>query len=48
MQPEDFERIAEILHRAVGITQRLDKEARTASEEKGRKNRGVLGHFWSF
>jgi glycine hydroxymethyltransferase len=43
MQPEDFERIAEIIHRAVGITQRLDKEARMASEEKGRKNPGSIG-----
>jgi len=48
MQQEDFERIAEIIHRAVEITQRLDKKARVVSEEKGRKNPGSIGAFLEF
>jgi glycine hydroxymethyltransferase len=48
MQEGDFERIAEILHRSVGITQRLDKQAREASEERGRKNPGSVGAFLEF
>lgn len=48
MQQEDFARIADITHRAVDITQRLDKEARRASEEKGRKNAASIGAFVEF
>ncbi|KAL8685118.1 MAG: hypothetical protein Q9218_007970, partial [Villophora microphyllina] len=39
-QPEDFVRVAEIVDRAVTISQRLDAEARKDGEEKGRKNPG--------
>ena len=48
MQAVDFERIAEIIDRSVGITQRLDKEAREASEERKRKNPGSVGAFLEF
>jgi glycine hydroxymethyltransferase len=48
MQAGDFERIADIIHRSVGITQRLDKEARDASQERGRKNPGSVGAFLEF
>ncbi|RDW56458.1 serine hydroxymethyltransferase-2 [Coleophoma cylindrospora] len=48
MQEEDFARIAEIIHRAVGITQRLDKEAKAASKERGRKNPQSVGAFYEF
>lgn len=48
MQEEDFARIAEIIHRAVGITQRLDKEAKAASVESGRKNPQSVAAFLEF
>lgn len=48
MQTSDFERIAEIIHKSVGITQRLDKEAKEASHEKGRKNPASLAAFLEF
>ena len=48
MQEGDFERIAEIIHKAVSITQRLDKKATEASTERGRKNPGSVGAFLEF
>lgn len=48
MKEDDFARIAEIIHRAVGITQRLDMEAKAASEESGRKNPQSVAAFFEF
>jgi glycine hydroxymethyltransferase len=48
MQEEDFARIAEIIDRAVGITQRLDKEAKAASAERGRKNPKSVAAFLEY
>ena len=47
-QPEDFTRVAEIVDRAVTITQKLDKTAREESEAKGRKNPGSVKAFLEF
>jgi glycine hydroxymethyltransferase len=44
-QPEDFKRVADIVHRAVGITQKLDKEARKKAEDTGRKAPGSVTAF---
>ena len=44
-QPDDFKRVADIVHRAVTITQRLDKEAKEAAESKDRKNPGSIAAF---
>ncbi len=44
-QPEDFERVGDIVNRAVGITQKLDKEAKKKAEESGRKNPGSIPAF---
>lgn len=41
----DFERVGDIVHRAVGIAKRLDKEAKEAAEQKGRKNPGSIAAF---
>ncbi|KAI4123964.1 MAG: hypothetical protein LQ338_005041 [Usnochroma carphineum] len=46
--PEDFARIAEIVDRAVTLTQRLDKTALQESEAKGRKNPGSVKAFLEF
>lgn len=46
--PEDFSRVADIVNRAVTITQRLDKEAIAAQTEKGRKNPGSVKAFLEF
>ena len=46
--PEDFSRVADIVNRAVTITQRLDKEALEAQTEKGRKNPGSVKAFLEF
>lgn len=46
--PEDFSRVADIVNRAVTITQRLDKEALAAQTEKGRKNPGSVKAFLEF
>ena len=48
LQPEDFTRIAEVVHRAVTITQNLDNLAREASEAKGRKNPGSVKAFLEY
>lgn len=44
-QPEDFRRVADIVDRAVAITQRVDKSAKEAAEAKQRKNPTSLAAF---
>ncbi len=44
-QPEDFSRVADIVNRAVIITQRLQKEATEAQTAKGRKNPASVKAF---
>lgn len=41
----DFERVADVVHRAVGIAKRLDVKAKDAANEKGRKNPGSVAAF---
>lgn len=47
-QPEDFVRVADIVNRAVTITQRLSKAAKEAAEAKGRKNPAGVPAFLEF
>lgn len=47
-QPEDFKRVADIVHRAVSITQKLDADAKKDAEAKGRKNPGSVNAFKEF
>ncbi|KAK2736265.1 glycine hydroxymethyltransferase shm1 [Onygenales sp. PD_40] len=47
-QPEDFVRVADIVDRAVTITQKLDKTARAAAEAKRRKNPASVNAFLEF
>lgn len=44
-QASDFKRVADVVHRAVGITQKLDKEAKKKAEETGRKNPTSVAAF---
>jgi len=44
-QPADFTRVADVVHSAVGITQKLDKVAKEDAEKKGRKNPGSVNAF---
>lgn len=44
-QPDDFTRVADIVHRAVDITTQVDKSAREAAESKGRKNPTSVAAF---
>lgn len=44
-QPEDFRRVADIINRAVTITQKVDKEAKAKAEKTGRKNPGSVAAF---
>lgn len=44
-QPEDFRRVADVVHRAVCITQKLDKDAKAKAEQNGRKNPGSVAAF---
>ncbi|KAL1597223.1 Cytochrome B translational activator protein cbs2 [Paraconiothyrium brasiliense] len=44
-QAEDFKRVADVVHRAVGITQKLDKEAKAKAEKDGRKAPGSVAAF---
>lgn len=46
--PEDFTRVAEIVDRAVTITQHLYNKAKDGSEAKGRKNPGSVKAFLEF
>ncbi|KAK3717944.1 Cytochrome B translational activator protein cbs2 [Vermiconidia calcicola] len=41
----DFERVADIVHRAVNITKTLDGKAKEAAEKSGRKNPGSVNAF---
>jgi len=41
----DFERVGDIVHRAVVIAKKLDKDAKEAQEKKGRKNPGSVAAF---
>lgn len=43
--PEDFKRVADIVHRAVTITQKLNKDAKAKAEQNGRKNPGSVAAF---
>jgi glycine hydroxymethyltransferase len=43
--PEDFKRVADIVHRAVNITKMLDGKAKEAAEKSGRKNPGSVAAF---
>jgi len=47
-QPADFERVADVVHRAVELTKRLDGQARTAAEKAGRKNPASVNAFREF
>ncbi|PGH18012.1 hypothetical protein AJ80_04633 [Polytolypa hystricis UAMH7299] len=47
-QPEDFVRVADIVDRAVTITQKLDKAARADAEAKKRKNPTSVKAFLDF
>lgn len=47
-QPEDFRRVADIVDRAVTITQKLDKAARESAAEKGAKNPGTVKAFMEY
>merc|ERR1712000_74138 len=47
-QPEDFKRVADVVHRAVTITQRLSKTAKEAAEAKERKNPGSVKAFLEY
>ncbi|KAF1963394.1 SHMT-domain-containing protein [Byssothecium circinans] len=42
---EDFKRVADVVHRAVGITQKLDKDAKAKTQEAGRKAPGSVAAF---
>lgn len=44
-QAEDFKRVADVVHRAVGITQKLDKDAKAKAEQSGRKAPGSVAAF---
>lgn len=44
-RPDDFKRVADVVHRAVGITQKLDKTAREHAESQGRKSPGSVAAF---
>ena len=44
-QPADFERVGDVVHRAIGIAKRIDKSAREAKEKEGRKNPGSVAAF---
>lgn len=44
-QPDDFERVADVVHRAVELTKRLDPAAKEAAEKSGRKNPSSVNAF---
>ncbi|KAI9859018.1 MAG: glycine hydroxymethyltransferase shm1 [Trichoglossum hirsutum] len=46
--PEDFVRVAEVVDRAVAITQKLDKAAKEDAEAKGRKAPGSVKAFLEY
>lgn len=45
LQPEDFKRVADVVHRAVNITKMLDGKAKEAAEKSGRKNPSSVNAF---
>ena len=47
-QPDDFKRVAEVVDRAVMITQQMDKAAREDGEAKQRKSPGSLRAFFDY
>jgi glycine hydroxymethyltransferase len=47
-QPEDFVRVADVVNRAVTITQRLTKTAKESAESKGRKNPASIKAFLEY
>lgn len=47
-QPEDFRRVADIVDRAVILTQKLDKAAREHAQSRGAKNPGTLKAFFEY
>lgn len=47
-QPDDFTRVAEIVDRAVTITQKQEKAARDSAESKGRKNPSSVNAFLEY
>ncbi|KAI6714303.1 hypothetical protein JHW43_003117 [Diplocarpon mali] len=47
-QPEDFVRVADVVNRAVTITQRLAKTAKEAAESKQERNPGSVKAFLEF
>ncbi|KAF2417100.1 mitochondrial serine hydroxymethyltransferase [Tothia fuscella] len=47
-QAEDFTRVADIVDRAVTITQKVAKSAKEAADAKGRKNPGSVNAFREF
>ena len=47
-QPEDFRRVADIVDRAVTITQKLDKPAKEAAAAKGAKNPNTVKAFLEY
>ncbi|KAL4980012.1 serine hydroxymethyltransferase-domain-containing protein [Aspergillus desertorum] len=47
-QPEDFRRVADIVDRAVTITQKLDKSAKESAASKGVKNPNTVKAFLEF
>ncbi|KAJ6015010.1 serine hydroxymethyltransferase [Penicillium herquei] len=46
--PEDFRRVAEIVDRAVILTQKLDKAAREQAQSRGAKNPGTLKAYFEY
>ena len=44
-RPEDFRRVAEIIHQAVTITQKVDKDAISKAKDNGRKNPTSVAAF---
>lgn len=46
--PDDFRRVADIIHQAVQITKTLDGKAQQAAETAGRKNPGSVAAFREF
>ncbi|KAJ5707245.1 serine hydroxymethyltransferase [Penicillium malachiteum] len=46
--PDDFRRVAEIVDRAVILTQKLDKAAREQAQSRGAKNPGTLKAFFEY
>jgi glycine hydroxymethyltransferase len=47
-QPEDFKRVADIVHRAVNITKTLDGKAKETAAQSGRKNPASVNAFKEF